>query len=226
MRIKSKWHDSDTKSIEDIATALSFNSWRLTKNSLEDLINEAFTIEKDQVFDVIAEYLCFIIQCTDRLIYKKLDDSDRQTLITAFVKQLSLYYQQNKEERIANGEHWKQFLNLYNQRANDYSAFSFDKGEPDYHFYRYFGDKIKQCTTKADEKWMTQQMIEIQAPKAFRTLKHNFDNTFSAVQTIEADKPPKPPTTREVRRQARRDKKGLTHVDANQKLQEIYAPPK
>ena len=62
MRVKSSWHKSSVKTIEDIGSAMAFNSWRITKNQLEDLINEGFIVEKEQLFDVISEYLCFIVQ--------------------------------------------------------------------------------------------------------------------------------------------------------------------
>ena len=123
MRIKSKWYDSKNKSIDDIASALSFNTWRLIKNALEDLINEGFTVEKAQVFDVIAEYACFIIQCVDRLSFSQLQLSQRQELISKLVKQTALYYQDNKAERIEPGKHWQDFVALYNQRTNDYGSF-------------------------------------------------------------------------------------------------------
>ena len=53
MRVKSTWHKTQVKTIDDIAGALAFNAWRITKNHLEDLINEAYVIEKEQVFNVI-----------------------------------------------------------------------------------------------------------------------------------------------------------------------------
>jgi len=81
MRVKSTWHKNQVKTIDDIAGALAFNSWRITKNQLEDLINEAFVIEKEQVFDVIKEYLCYLIQCVDRLTFDTLDQQKRQELI-------------------------------------------------------------------------------------------------------------------------------------------------
>lgn len=225
MRIKSKWHDSSSKSIKDIATALSFNTWRLTKNSLEDLINEAFVIEKDKVFDVIVEYACFIIQCIDRLSYPVLSNSDRTSLITYLVEQVALYYQENKAERIKDGNYQKEFVAIYNQRAKDYANFGFDKSGPDYSFYRYFGEQIKNATTAADEKWIAQQMIEIQAPKAFKILKNNFNNTLTSVVKIEENQTKKPETPREIRRKARRAKKGLEYVSANKKIMALYQTP-
>ena len=46
MRVKSKWHKNQVKTIEDIGGAMAFICWRITKNHLEDLINEGFVIEK------------------------------------------------------------------------------------------------------------------------------------------------------------------------------------
>lgn len=209
MRIKSKWHDSSAKSIDDISGALAFILWRLTKNSLEDLINEGFVIEKEQVFAVILEYLCFSIQCIDRLAFTTLKDSDRRQLIITLVKQSAQYYQSNKSERITTGKYWQEFLDAYNERASDYANFNFVDGTPDYSFYRYFADKIKNATTVVDVKWIVQQMIEIQAPKAFRVIKKSFNDNLGAVNKITDDKPKIALTTREIRRQKRRANKNL-----------------
>ena len=209
MRIKSKWHDSHIKSADDIGGALSFVAWRLTRNALEDLINEDFIIEKAQVFDVIAEYLCFLIQCIDRLIFSILKANDRKIIMKKLIKQCSFYYAENKSERIGEEVHHKEFLKLYNERVEDYSAFNFTEGEPDYSFYRYFAEKIKCAMTKVDEKWIVAQMIEIQAPKAFETIKKSVDNTVMSVHKISAKKIKNAPTTREIRREKRRLAKNM-----------------
>ncbi len=184
MRVKSTWHKTKVKTIEDIAGALAFNSWRITKNHLEDLINEAFVIEKAQVFDVIGEYLCFLVQCVDRLAYDKLDNEQRQKLIILLAKQSADYYQENKEERIGKGEYWHEFINLYNQRSQYYSEYEFMDGAPNYPFLRYFAEKIKDSMTKVDEKWIAQQIIEIQAPKAFESIKKSVDDLVAVDQIV------------------------------------------
>ena len=101
MRVKSTWHKTQVKTIDDIAGALAFNAWRITKNHLEDLINEAYVIEKEQVFNVIQEYLCYLIQCVDRLSFDILDAKKRQELVIALAKQSADYYHENKGERMA-----------------------------------------------------------------------------------------------------------------------------
>lgn len=184
MRVKSTWHKTQVKTIDDIAGALAFNAWRITKNHLEDLINESFVIEKTQVFDVISEYLCFLIQCIDRLVFDKLDAKQRQALIVKLVKQSADYFHENKQERIGSGEHWKDFIQIYNARSQDYAHYEFTNGEPNYHFLRYFAEKIQKAMTHADSKWIVQQMVEIQAPKAFKTIAQSVDELVSVDKII------------------------------------------
>ncbi|SFV86094.1 hypothetical protein MNB_SUP05-SYMBIONT-4-887 [hydrothermal vent metagenome] len=184
MRVKSKWHKTQVKTIEDIGGAMAFICWRITKNHLEDLINEGFIIEKEQVFSVIAEYLCFLIQSIDRLVFKTLNTEQRQELINKLAKQSAFYYQENKTDRIGEGNHWKAFVNTYNQRSKDYSDYDFIGNEPDYHFLRYFAEKVKLAMTDVDEKWIVQQMIEIQAPKAFKKISASVDDLVSVDSII------------------------------------------
>jgi hypothetical protein len=184
MRVKSKWHKDAVKTVDEIASALAFNTWRITKNNLEDLINEGFTIEKNQVFGVISEYLCFLIQCVDRLIFQKTSLDNRRQILILLARQSADYFHEEKTERIGEGSHWDDFVNLYNSRAQDYSEFRFNLDGPDYHFLRYFAEKTKSVMTQLDEKWVVQQMIEIQAPKAFDEINKSVENLMQVKEII------------------------------------------
>jgi len=184
MRVKSKWHKDAVKTVDEIASALAFNTWRITKNNLEDLINEGFTVEKDQVFGVISEYLCFLIQCVDRLIFQKTSSDNRRQILILLARQSADYFHEEKTERIGEGSHWDDFVNLYNSRAKDYSEFGFNLDGPDYHFLRYFAEKTKSVMTQLDEKWVAQQMIEIQAPKAFDEINKSVENLMQVKEII------------------------------------------
>ncbi|MDC9727201.1 MAG: hypothetical protein PSN35_05145 [Candidatus Thioglobus sp.] len=208
MRVKSTWHKSQVKTIDDIAGALAFNSWRITKNQLEDLINEAFVIEKAQVFDVIREYMCYLIQCVDRLTFDVLDTKQRQELIIALAKQSADYYHENKQERIGPGDHWQEFIQTYNARSQDYSDYEFKDGEPNYLFMRYFAEKVQKSMTDADEKWIVQQICEIQAPKAFKALNKSVQQLVSVesiVSTKEKIKRKENKVPRSKRKSTRQD---------------------
>ncbi len=187
MRVKSTWHKTQVKTIDDIAGALAFNAWRITKNQLTDLINQAYVIEKAQVFDVIREYMCYLIQCIDRLAFDILDDKKRQALIIAIAKQAADYYQENKQERIGAGDHWQEFIDTYNLRAKDYRHYAFTDNEPNYLFMRYFGEKVQKAMTEADEKWIIQQIVEIQAPKAFQSIKKSVNSLVSVDKIVSTE---------------------------------------
>jgi len=152
--------------------------------------------------------LCFLIQCVDRLVFDKLSTKQRQELIIALAKQSADYYQENKQERIGSGDHWKDFIQIYNSRSEDYANYEFTDGEPNYHFLRYFGEKTQKAMTDADEKWIVQQMVEIQAPKAFKSIKKSVDDLVSVKQIVsktEKIERKKNKTTRSKRASTRKD---------------------
>jgi hypothetical protein len=113
-----------------------------------------------------------------------LSEHDSTTLDSAIPAWLSDYYQENKEERLGVGKHWQAFIDLYNQRAQDYSEYAFIEGAPSYLFLRYFGEKIQKSLTKVDEKWIVQQMVEIQAPKAFKSIKKSVEQLVSVAEIV------------------------------------------
>jgi hypothetical protein len=184
MRIKSKWHNNAKKTLQEMASAISFSSWRLTKNQLEDLINEGFKVEKTEVFGVIKVYLYFIISCVDRLVFDKLSFAQRQEFITAVVKQCSFYYQDNKADRMGGDKptYAQEFIDGYNEISKEYAKSGF-KGSPNYDFLIVFAGGVKDATTKVDEKWITQQIVEIQAPDSFEDIE-NFTNNIVNVKNI------------------------------------------
>ena len=82
LRIKSRWHDDDAdRSLEEIASALAFISWRIAKDKAINLHGEDFIYENDeQRMAVITEYLLFQLQIVDRIahLHLELDDKDRR----------------------------------------------------------------------------------------------------------------------------------------------------
>lgn len=183
MRIKSKWHNNSKKTLQEIASAISFDSWRLTKNQLEDLINEGFKVEKTEVFGVIQVYLYFIINCVDRLTFAKFSFAERQEFMTAVVKQCAHYFQDNKADRIEAGDYYQEFIDGYNSITKEYGKCDFNSS-PDYSFLIIFAGGVKNATTTVDEKWITQQIIEIQAPDTFANVEHFTKNIVDVTNII------------------------------------------
>lgn len=176
MLIRNKWYKKKSRSISDISSAIAFINWRIAKDAIEDLINEDFYLKKPEVFAIIAEYLYFLIQCTDRLIVDKFEFEGRKKIIVQLAKYSAQHFQENKAADMAEGEYYLDFLQTFNKRTEHYSKFGFMDGEPNNNFLCYFGEKIKEIVSEKDKKWIAQQMIEIQAPKAFEKLKESVNN--------------------------------------------------
>ena len=99
LRIKSRWHDDDAeRSLEEIAGALAFISWRIAKDKAINLHGEDFVYENDeQRMGVITEYLLFQLQVVDRIahISLELETKDRKQLVIKLAKHLAGHLQEN-----------------------------------------------------------------------------------------------------------------------------------
>jgi hypothetical protein len=181
MRIKNRWQkNAKPKSLDEIASSTAFICWKLARNGVENLINEKFLLhEKDKLFNVIFEYIAFLVQITDRLMFEKMQQNERQIFITVLVMYLAGHMQENKEDKFGKGDYKRPFIDDINQRFEDYSEFGFEEGEPGFNFLRYFGEKISHLLGEKDEKWVISQMVEIEAPEALEGLTKSLDNLFA-----------------------------------------------
>jgi hypothetical protein len=181
LRLKTKWHNTSGKTLQEMGSALAFSCFRLTKNQLEDLINEKFQVERAELFGIIANYLVFLIGVIDRLSFNKLKSEQRKELLTAVVKQLAFYYAENKNEVYKSNDTTPQdFVNLYNHKSQEYINCT----TVDYNFYKVFAHNISLVAKDADKYWINQQIIEIQAPDSYEEINKAFNNIVKVEQII------------------------------------------
>ncbi len=85
MRIKSRWNKrAQEQSIEDIAGALGFISWKIATNGVLELENKGYQTDSNaHRLQIIREFLAFLLQVADRLAYEQLDEEERQRFIIA-----------------------------------------------------------------------------------------------------------------------------------------------
>ncbi len=184
-RIKSTWHQSERnetvdKSFEDIAGAMAFIAWRIALESARDLHRERYNYDSDQQrVAVIAEFLAFLVQVADRVVYDVLDQDERTGAINALGRRLSDHIQDNLTDLFGPGDYRSPFIGTLNARLRDYSAFSFEDDQPDYHFLRYFGDRIlKIMGEDQTNRWVIDEVMEKAAPEAARHMTRSVRNLF------------------------------------------------
>ncbi len=182
MRIRNKWRKKEREgSLDDNATALAYIIWQIALTAGKNLHAEDFNYESDeQRVAVIAEYLIFLCHVADRFAYSLLDDEQRQEFIATLVTHVSRHYQRNLEEILGSGDYKSRFVSKLNERFIEYAETQFDEDGPGYQTRRYLGEKIQDVMgMDQTNKWVIQQIMDLDAKEAVSHLRQGMDNLFS-----------------------------------------------
>ncbi len=176
MRMRTKWHNKEREvSVDEKANTMAFISWRIAMALVLNLENENFqTDTQKQRLDVIQEALAFLVSVTDRLVAGQMTDDERQEFIVKFATKLAKIFQENSEDLIAHGADYKtDFINTLNQRLNSYAECGWDseKDMPGFQYKRDFGDNVATQMGEKDNKYVTEQIMEIEVPDMMENLK-------------------------------------------------------
>jgi len=181
VRVKSKWSNKGrARTLEEIGGAAAFILWRIAQQGLLNLENENFqTDTRAQRIDVITEFLAFLVHLADRMKAEALDANERQKFITSLAQHLASQVQENRSDAQGKGDYRKPFIDLLNARAADYAEFPMPDGEPGYAMKRYFGDSVRAVIGEKDNKWVTDQVMEIEVPETLAPLKKALRELFA-----------------------------------------------
>ena len=176
MHIKSHWNKrAKEQSIEKIASAIGFISWKIATQHVQELENKGYKIKDDaHSLQVIQEFLAFLLQVSDRLAYQQMDNDTRQRFVTALALHMADTFTDNQHDILGKGEYRQAFIDILNQRAEDYAEFSFRNGEAGFDFLRYFGEQV--AIVLVDKHFVSQQIMDINGPEAIEMLKKSLQN--------------------------------------------------
>lgn len=181
LRLKTHWHKEGTdRSLEEIAGAIAFNSWRIAVDKAITLHGEDFVYSDDvQRLAVISEYLVFEAQISERMVHDSLDDEERRSLVTHLVLKMAAHLDENSQDLLGPGDYQNPFIALFNQRAAEYAEFSFDGSGPSYPFLRHLGYEIQQLMGGGQEnRWVIDQVMDKDAPEVYKQLKRVVRSLF------------------------------------------------
>ena len=196
MRVKSRWKSGAPKSLEENAGALAYIAWRIATEGAQNIQTAGWEIHAAaQRLDVIGEVVAFLTQSADRLAYHRMSDEERRRFITELAMRLADTMQDNQLDMLRPRDHGGDyrgdqggdqgadyratFIAKLNQRFEDYSELDFTDEGPSYAFLRYFADKVADLMGEKDKPWTHAEVIEIEAPKALKTLKKAMQDLFS-----------------------------------------------
>lgn len=183
LRIKSRWHDDEAdRSLDEIAGALAFISWRIAKERAINLHGQDYVYESDeQRFAVITEYLIFQLQIVDRLADSSLGLSaeERRQLVLALAKGLAGHLHDNSVDIFGPGDYVGSFIEKMNQRGDEYAELNYTEDGPSYPFMRHLGYEIQQIMGESQEnRWVIDQVMDRDGIEIDREIKRAVANLF------------------------------------------------
>ena len=183
-RTRNKWKNSDKpKSIEDNATALGYIIWQLALNAAKNLHMQDFRYDDDrQRFGVIEEYAAFLVHVSDRIVFEQLETEERNQFVSGVAAAAARHVHRNKQEVLGGSDYRGPFLDMLNQRSQEYAACPFAEDQPGYSMLRALGSHILDIMgTDQTNKWVVDQVMEIDAPEICGQLRKSLFNLFESM---------------------------------------------
>lgn len=172
MRVKSRWHNKDkAKSVEELAGVVGFNIWKASSTIANKMYNQGFNFKDNrQLLDTIGEFAIFLLQLADRMAYERLDEEQRQRFTLSIAKHLIGTMVENCTVELGPGEYQQPFVDRMNERMDGYAEFEVVQDQPTYPMLRYFADLADQVMGGEQNKWVHEQVLEVEAPELIKTL--------------------------------------------------------
>jgi hypothetical protein len=179
--VKTRWRKKGARTLADRAGVIGANVWKISLEIFKHMEKEGFRFGSDRlVTDVLAEFIAFLVQLVDRSVYGRLSEADRATLIGETARHLAQTMENNQQDLFGPGEYRKPFIDLLNARFEAYAGFDYPGSDPDFACLRFFATQVADAMAGSDNKWVVEQVMEIEAPEMVRVAKKLVDQTVQA----------------------------------------------
>jgi len=190
-RTKSRFFNKDkAREPATLASVAAFTAWRLGLATIKQMRSAQFEIEASpQYFEVLREYLVFLVQVADRLALARLSLPERRQFTVAMVKRLAELVAENQSRLLGEEDEpiRRGFIDLFNQRADDYATLDFGEEEgQDVAFMRLASVALTASVAPQDRAWVADQVMSFEAPAAVKALRKVLDNLVGTAGAIVA----------------------------------------
>jgi len=183
--VKTRWRKKGPRTLAERAGVIGANLWKLSLEIFKHMEKEGFRFGSDRlVTGVLTEFIAFVAQLVDRAVYGRLSDAERTALIGEVAGHLAATMENNQRDLLVPGEYRKPFIDALNARFGEYAVFEYADGGPSYACLRFFATKVSDVMTgvggSGDNKWVVEQMMDIEAPEMVLLVKKLVDQTVAA----------------------------------------------
>jgi hypothetical protein len=185
--VKTRWRRKGPRTVQERASVIGANVWKIATEIFRHMEKEGFRFGSDRLtIEVIGEFIAFLVQLADRAVYGRIAEEDRAALIGAVVRHLAATMENNQQDLFGPGEYRKAFIDLLNARFGEYAGFEYRNGEPGDPCLRFFAGKVADAMAGGDNRWVLEQVMDIEAPEMVRLVAKLIEQTAAA-------EPPAPP---------------------------------
>ncbi len=180
--VKTRWRKKDApRTLADRAGVIGANIWKISLEIFRHMEMEEFRFGSDRlVTAVMTEFIAFLVQLVDRAVYGRLSDADRAILIGETARHLAATMGNNQLDLLGPGDYRKPFIDLLNARFEEYAGFEYPGGEPGFSCLRFFATQVSDAMAGSGNKWVIEQIMDIEAPEMVRLIRKLVDQTVPA----------------------------------------------
>jgi hypothetical protein len=179
--VKTRWRKKGARTLAERAGVIGTNVWKISLEIFKHMEKEGFRFGSDRlVTDVLAEFIAFLLQLADRAVYGRLGEAERAALIGEAARHLATTMENNQRDLLGPGEYRKPFIDLLNARFGEYAGFEYSGAEPGYPCLRFFAARVSDAMASGDNKWVVEQMMDIEAPEMVRLVGKLIEQTVEA----------------------------------------------
>ena len=186
IRVKSNWQKKDhrQKTPQEIAGALAYIIWRTSDNTLKNIRKADFDIAiGPQYFAFLQEYLIFLVMVADRIVYTQLSEEGRMEFTGALANRVAEHQAENQTEWLGGAlrEYKDSFVDMFNQRAGEYSDFHYTGVESSFTFILHLGQCMRDVVDEKDKTWVVDQIMAIEVPESVAILEKAMTGLFDDI---------------------------------------------
>lgn len=183
LRVKTVWFkkDGEQRPARDVASVLASTIWRLAERTVDGLSKADYDIlTAERGVRIIGEMAAFLLHMSDRMVYGRIPDEERGGLIQGTATRLAEIVVENIHSLVVDDDfdYRANFIDMLNRRGADYASFECAPAQPSFQVLRYLALAVREVMLEADQHWVADQVMEIQAPEALGTLKKTIDGFY------------------------------------------------
>ena len=179
LRVKTVWFKKDAeRPARELASVLALTLWRLADRFVDGLSKADYDIvTPERGVRIIGEMAAFLLHMSDRMVYGRIPEAERGRLIQSTASRLAELVVENIRALVVDDgfDYRANFIAMLNRRGADYASFECDPAKPSFPVLRYLALAVREVMIEADQHWVADQIMEIQAPEALGTLKKTID---------------------------------------------------